>query len=377
MQKRSLWLAVAAVACVVAIIFGIAFALGGIDAAGLLGAGVAAIVALCAFWQAQKSEALPVEQAGDATRRWTKSAPKVGGSAALGGGGTVTDGTQPSASAGVRSVEMLFATNRVPATDPGRINFTGDRADALTFGVASVHVPRDRKIGTLEVPKKVSYLKLRFTNQKEDPEKHFILETVGLLDRQDFIDEVAAGTTHTALVFVHGFNVSFEESALRFAQIIWDMQFHDIPVLFSWPSSGGLFNYLYDKESVDFSRDTFRQLIEMLRNDAKIQTLHIIAHSMGNLLVLEALSALAPGVNTIVKELVMAAPDVDVDIFRGLLAKVQSLVSGMTLYASANDRALVASHAMHKKPRAGDVFATGPILASRLDSIDVSAIGTE
>lgn len=50
----------------------------------------------------------------------------------------------------------------------------------------------------------------------------------------------------------------------------------------------------------------------------------------------------------------------------------------MTLYASSSDRALAASKLLAGAvPRAGDVPADGPVLISGMDSIDVTAIGTE
>ena len=184
--------------------------------------------------------------------------------------------------------------------------------------------------------------------------------------------------TKTALVFVHGFNTSFQDSVLRFAQIIWDMQFKGAPVLFSWPSAGGVLNYIYDLNSAMGARVWFQKLIQLLRADAGVETIHIIAHSMGNFIVLDALSELAkagslPGLS----EVVMAAPDVDVDVYKSLATSIRPKVRGMTLYASANDKALVASRKAARKPRAGDLVGGRPVLLSNIESIDVSAIGDE
>jgi len=156
------------------------------------------------------------------------------------------------------------------------------------------------------------------------------------------------------------------------------MQFRSIPVLFSWPSAGGILNYLYDLNSALDSRLWFANLVRMLRAEAKVDTLHIIAHSMGTFIVLDALSELAkvgpvPGLS----EIVMAAPDVDIDLYKTLVANIRPRVRGMTLYASANDKALVASRSAAGKPRAGDVFNGEPILIPNIESIDVSAIGAE
>ena len=277
-----------------------------------------------------------------------------------------------------RAVELLFVTGRAPSGELSITDFTGERAERLTFGSARVHVPKDHKIGQLELPKKGNWWRLRFWDEDDDPAGHFILEKVGVFDQGTFVSIVESDPTHTAIVFIHGFNTSFREGVLRFAQIIWDMQFKGVPVLFSWPSRGGVLSYLYDWNSALVARETFKKLITLLRVEAKVKTLHVIAHSMGNLIMLESLSQVANlALRPQLSEIVMAAPDVDIDLFNILANKVRPFAEGMTLYASANDKALVTSRSVAGKPRAGDVFPDGPIVVENIDSVDVSAIGDE
>ncbi|MBI1205060.1 MAG: alpha/beta fold hydrolase [Rhodopseudomonas sp.] len=277
----------------------------------------------------------------------------------------------------VRAVDLLFASNRVSDTTSAKLDLTGGRGDKLTFGAAQVHVPHDHKIGKLELPLKANWLKLRWSDEATDPQRHFIVEQIGFFDRDRFVELAKANPRRTAVVFVHGFNTSFREGLLRLAQIVWDLQFLGVPVLFSWPSQGGFLSYVYDFNSALGARDSFQELIDILRSQAGIAELHVIAHSMGNLVVLDALSGLVSAGQPTIAELIMAAPDVDIDLFQGLIKKVGQIVRGMTLYASANDWAMKVSRDLSKKPRAGDVFETGPVVAQKLDSIDVSAIGNE
>jgi esterase/lipase superfamily enzyme len=277
-----------------------------------------------------------------------------------------------------RVVELLFATNRVPENNSPVTDFTGERANALSFGACRVRVPDDHKIGQLELPNKTSWIRLRFRDEEVDEARHFVIQGVSAFDQKQFLDIVQRDPSETALIFVHGFNTSFKDGVLRFAQIIWDMQFKGAPILFSWPSATGVLDYVYDLNSALVARQWFQKLIQMLRVEAKVQTIHIIAHSMGNLVVLEALSELAKA-RTLpnLSEIVMAAPDVDVDHYKTLAPNIRPWVRGMTLYASANDKALVISRGLAKKPRAGDVFKGSPILLPNIESIDVSAIGDE
>jgi esterase/lipase superfamily enzyme len=73
----------------------------------------------------------------------------------------------------------------------------------------------------------------------------------------------------------------------------------------------------------------------------------------------------------------MAAPDLDSDRYLKLVPKISGSF-GMTLYASAADRALlVAKRVAGNVPRAGDVPSSGPLVVNGIDTIDVTAIGAE
>jgi esterase/lipase superfamily enzyme len=100
---------------------------------------------------------------------------------------------------------------------------------------------------------------------------------------------------------------------------------------------------------------------------------------MGNFLVLNALRR-ETGAKTPIKlgEWVLAAPDIDVDQFLQFVPTVQPFVGHMTLYASAQDNALLASMAARgNKPRAGFMPDGKPVILAGVDSIDVSALGGE
>jgi esterase/lipase superfamily enzyme len=228
------------------------------------------------------------------------------------------------------------------------------------------------------LPQKARWIKLRFVDEVLDEERHFVVKEIGPLPDTYFYETIKSSPSGTALVFVHGFNTTFRDGVVRLAQIVWDMQFHGVPILFSWPSAGGVLNYLYDLNSALGARPRFQELIRRLRAEAAVETVHIIAHSMGNLVVLDALNELAnAGTLPDLSEIVMAAPDIDIDMYKTLAAKIRPLTRGMTLYASANDRALVVSRKAAGKPRAGDIIAGCPILLPNIESIDVSAIGDE
>jgi esterase/lipase superfamily enzyme len=100
---------------------------------------------------------------------------------------------------------------------------------------------------------------------------------------------------------------------------------------------------------------------------------------MGNLIALDALSNSASTKSPVaITQLVMAAPDVDRDLFIQDIPNVAKVARGLTMYASAADKALLLSKRVAGNiPRAGDVPAAGPVTLPSLATIDVSTIGDE
>ena len=190
------------------------------------------------------------------------------------------------------------------------------------------------------------------------------------------IDEVQP---NEALVFVHGFNTSFDDAAFRMAQIVWDLQYKGLPVLYSWPSRGETVDYEYDRESALSARDGFITLLRNLRDKHNIKHVHVLAHSMGNFLAMDALANEALSASPVaISDLMMAAPDVDKNEFIQEVPKIQTVCNKMTLYASSADKALALSKAIVGGiPRAGDVPREGPIVLPGLETIDVTALGDE
>jgi esterase/lipase superfamily enzyme len=289
-----------------------------------------------------------------------------------------------------RVVEFLYATNRKRSEDHVALDgsttrewipisgYTGDRSSELSFGAVRVRIPETHKIGRIELPSSTMIFGFQFKNDDPDPAKHFIIRSIATTPEGEWVRSLSATNERKALIFVHGFNTSFRSSVFRTAQIIWDLQFRGATVLFSWPSRGEIADYFYDKDSALGSRAA---LLHILRNvhDAGFNEIHVVAHSMGNLITVDALSNSAVMKSPVViSQLVMAAPDVDRDIFIQGIPNVARVARGLTLYASANDKALLLSKRVAGNiARAGDVPPSGPIVLSPVSTIDVSAIGNE
>jgi esterase/lipase superfamily enzyme len=275
-----------------------------------------------------------------------------------------------------RIIDLFYCTTRKLDGLPRLQNFGRERADTPSYGAARVSVPQDHKIGRLERPKGWT-LSVRFWPENEDPERHFIVTQLGALDEEAFLSELRESPVRSALVFVHGFNTPFLDGLLRLAQIAWDAQFAGPRILFSWASAGGLTDYDYDRESAELARPHFARLIADLRDRSGIEKVHVIAHSMGNQVVLGGLEAFAGKYAARVDELICAAPDVDCGRFVQAVTELQPHVGGVTLYASSADKALIASKIKAKAQRAGDIENGEPLIVQGVQSIDVTAMGAE
>jgi len=301
-------------------------------------------------------------------------------------------GPPPQASGGEEKsdwdvVPVFYGTDRDHEANPKRLAYNADRAHRLELGRAFVTVPRIHQVPEIERPWaiRIPYFDVTIYEQAEDPKKHFTLQEIKALTKADFLRLVRARLAASnafknhALVFVHGYDTSFDNALYRTAQIAYDLHFDGAPFLYSWPSGGAVTSYTYDRESAEGSEPYLRQFLDVVVKETGAKTISVIAHSMGNKPLLDVLrdmkSAAPKGV--VVSELILAAPDVDADNFTNLAQQIRGLAKGVTLYAAANDRALLASRNFWGHYRAGDVPAAGPLVVGGVDSIDVSAASTD
>src|SRR6185312_8253 len=119
-----------------------------------------------------------------------------------------------------------------------------------------------------------------------------------------------------------------------------------VPVLFTWPSRGSILAYGYDRESNTYSRNALETTLRALASDPDVGEISILAHSMGNWVTLEALRQMAIRDGRVapkIKNVLLAAPDVDVDLFRESILDMGKVHPNFTLFVSQDDRALAIS----------------------------------
>jgi esterase/lipase superfamily enzyme len=274
---------------------------------------------------------------------------------------------------GVIEVTTYYATNRkqTATSDPANV-YGAEVANSLQYGRAVVSIPPTHMPGQLEMP---TLWKLERT---ADPSQHFVLKSVtpmGADDaRKEMAEKLQAMSAKALLIFVHGFKTGFAEAALRTAQMAHDLKFPGMAFFYSWPSANQIRSYWLDEEVARLSEGTFERLIEEL-SQLPVGDIYVVAHSMGNRIVGHALQARAEkGKQTAhLKELLLAAPDINAEVFRSVIAPKLAAMQGTrtTIYASSSDIALKASKIVHRYKRLGDT-AGGVATYPGIETIDAS-----
>ncbi len=160
------------------------------------------------------------------------------------------------------------------------------------------------------------------------------------------------------LVFVHGYNATFRTAMAQAAQLALDTQWRCAMLAFSWSSEAKFDRYAADIERSGYAVPALIGLVRAL-GAAGLQV-DLLTHSMGGRVTLSALGGLCAEPHAVVNDLLLVAADVsaehDNDDFGHLLRRVAPCVRHVTVYASDNDMALIASESVHGGvPRAGRV----------------------
>lgn len=257
-------------------------------------------------------------------------------------------------SAGTQEVTLYAATTRTK--DEGNDNgFSVGRADDLNYTKYTISIPPAHKASTIEWPKGAP-------NAKTD----FVVTSQSTLTAPVFDKDVATQQMRhrPVAIFVHGYNYTFQESLFRLAQMAADAKMDVVPILFAWPSQGALTGYVADRESVLYSRDYLASLLVSISADRNSGDIILFGHSMGGFLIMETVRQLKlEGRDDVLSKLriVLAAPDIDADVFRRQMDVIGKLKIPLNLLVSKDDRALAASSFLDANhPRVGRLDIDDP-----------------
>ena len=192
---------------------------------------------------------------------------------------------------------VWFGTNRKPAAQGG--GFTGERHDRISRGRVEVYVPEAHRFGETGSS---FWERLKRFDLRDD---RLRLQQITPQERDAFFADMGqsmqsardSGEPPHALFFLHGFNVTFEEAAIRAAQIGFDLK-APLTAFFSWPSRGTVAAYPADEASIEASERAITDFLVDFTAQCGAEKVHVIAHSMGNRGLLRALQRIAANAET-------------------------------------------------------------------------------
>lgn len=246
----------------------------------------------------------------------------LGGCAALSAPGLRLDGADVTATS-----SLLIATTRKAVDNAKEKPWFGTERAKLSVARAKLVAPEDGR---------------------------FSLASIGLddwrIDKVELLPKPSAlygEGARDVLIYVHGFNQTFETAAVDAARLAAGINFRGDTVAFSWPSKAKLLDYAYDRESAMWSRDALDQVLTGFVRSRSSGRVHVVAHSVGTTLAMEALRQIYTrlGLQSIerIGAVVFAAPDIDMDVFSSSVERVGALASKITVITATNDRALAVS----------------------------------
>ena len=277
-------------------------------------------------------------------------------------------------------VQVFFATDR--ALEQGTGTFGNARGPATTLGTVLVSIPPTHRIGAIERP---GWFRRLLGSQPTAGKDMLLLGGPQTLTPEQFYREIQnasapSASERSAFIFVHGYNNSFEDAALRTAQLAVDLQIRSVPVFYSWPSQARMLNYFTDSSNAEWSEPHFVAFLQEFSAKSTASNIYVIGHSMGTRIVAKGLTSLLkskPELAGRFKEVLLAAPDIDAQIFKEQIApKFVDLKTNVTIYASSNDKTLKLSKEANGFARLGDAGSELVVLTG-IETIDASAIETD
>jgi esterase/lipase superfamily enzyme len=291
------------------------------------------------------------------------------------------------------TVDLLYITDRAPDESPeAELPYGEERSRWLAFGSAKVALmpPMDwdeLQRHSLSDPRDLQ-IALQVDQVRElgryPTEPYGILAMADGLEREpNTLDEhrrtntalqsevqrrLESAPSREVVLYVHGFNETFAGGAYTAAELCHFLGRVHVCSFFTWPASstgGPLTSYISTTESAQYSVGHLKKAIRTLARTPGVEGVHLLAHSRGTALLLNAVRELSieaiaagesPGEALKFQNWVLMSPDIDVDVFRQQLElfasdpdlmthwrspRLPNILRGrFTVYASPEDRAL-------------------------------------
>jgi esterase/lipase superfamily enzyme len=285
-------------------------------------------------------------------------------------------------------VPLFYVTDRVPERDgKGRLQYGYERSASLAFGSAvvdlGVDITWEELLEASRALRRLKPVKLELREVTEIargpniplPFREVdgrIVEEPGLAAqraeskqafRRVLVRQLELTPRKEVFVFVHGYHNSFEDASFAMAELWHFLGRIGVPIVYTWPAGHpGLFGYTYDRESSEFTIYHLRSFLGLLASYPEVEKIHLIAHSRGTDVAVAAVreltiaaraAGLDPRKEYKIRNLVLAAPDLDVQVATQRIVgdKIPLSVHRFTIYSSPEDKAIGYASRLFASPR--------------------------
>jgi len=285
-------------------------------------------------------------------------------------------------------VPLFYITDRQPEKDEnGNLKYGFERSASLAFGSTVVDLGEDITWEQLldasrtdqrldKVPLELREITeiVRGPNSPipytavdgkivEDPDFVAQRDAAAEVFRQAIVQQLALTPRKDVFIFVHGFHNDFNDAAFAMAELWHFLGRIGIPIIYTWPAGyPGLFGYTYDRESSEFTVYHLRQVLNFIASFPEVEKIHIIAHSRGTDVAVNALRELTIGARAAgidpkkkykIHNFVLAAPDLDRQVAQQRLIgdHLSHSAYRFTIYTSPADRAIGWANRLFASPK--------------------------
>jgi len=285
-------------------------------------------------------------------------------------------------------VRLSYITDRKPETDEnGKLRYGSGRSLSVGFGTAVVDLGTEISWAELLTASRTRHrldpvqLELRDVTEivrgPDTPVPYTLvdgkivlapawfekLKASSEMFRQNLVRQLDLTPRKEVFLYIHGYNNSFDDAAFGMAELWHFLGRIGVPMIYTWPAGyPGLFGYTYDRESSEFTIYHLREVLSLMSSFPEVEKIHLIAHSRGTDVAVAALRELtiearAAGVDPKkrfkIHNLVLAAPDLDVDVAVQRMGGdwLAESVHRWTIYTSKADKAIGYASTLFASPR--------------------------
>ncbi len=253
------------------------------------------------------------------------------------------------------SLPYFYISSRLPYC-AGKIRMTLQRTDKMRYG----------RFDIIEEGRKFEKEEVLFENSD------IIVQESDVWAQQ--IAQQAALNNGRVILYTHGYNETFLETASRLARFKKIAQFNGPIIQYSWPSHRKALRYATDGTNLELYKPQYAAAVQKLAAIPEIKSLILISHSLGSQLLLHGLQEIDLGAkkpNSIdyskkITNVILASPDIDKQIFETIASQHimtdEKIANGrrITVYSSAKDKAIRLSHIINGYERLGGTRCDDP-----------------